>query len=576
MTAPVFLDFVDALGEKAKDFVIRCMETVGVLDSDPLLENWDKLYNMYFSGSICSLERQKSIIMQKIQDMPIYKQEKKQLLHQYQKITNISVDEEAWWAIATADSVAGYRLTLGLKNGGCQYWKDSKDHVGCTNCGYFVGTAHNVEVTPLNLLNQLESVIKQAGPSCYDVIEFLNDGSFLNNDEISHDAKELLLQRVAKLSEVKKVVIESRPEFITEQNIYQVLNCLRDDQVLEIGIGLETCDRFIQQIIINKGYGLDEFEASLKTVNKINLAKDNRVRVFVFTLLKPAYLSEHEAMSDVIKTAIIINDLSKTYNIPTLCTKIEPAVVAKGTLLSTIYNKSSDRKYYKPPSYWTVLEVIATLEVLHAANKVRVATREDMDQFCAIPAATYSNGMVSRVDFVLYNAIQEYVKHRNIIKLLIEVESAFDDQSFLDWKQEIGLKVPNSLKIIELYKDKMIQSKSSLEYNQYVGNIAEIRKMLDGVEYSENFKNKITDFLPNQPNDSLEISSHHLDSLQRVISRRIIELLPKIQLISVNNFSIASSGIQSVRFQIKFSLGERPYTVWAHIPMPSKDCVPNN
>lgn len=100
----------------------------------------------------------------------------------------------------------------------------------------------------------------------YDVIEFLCDGSFFNEDEYPHGFQTELFERIAKQEDVKRVLVESRPEYVDAEKVGSLRGILRSDQCLEIGVGFETADEFIRAACIQKGFSRGDFENMLRSL----------------------------------------------------------------------------------------------------------------------------------------------------------------------------------------------------------------------------------------------------------------------------------------------------------------------
>lgn len=345
----------------------------------------------------------------------------------------------AWWAIAPTRSDTGHRFVMGFRNLGCAYWRDDPFHLGCSCCGFCSGVVPDVEPTRQDLEAQFANALADALDTGvhFDVVEFLNDGSFLNDDEFAPAFRQHLFRTIAALPYVRRVLIETRPEYITEDKVLAVLGELRDGQRLEVAIGLETADEFIRAACHRKGFGREDFEAAARCLSSVG----ERVGILVYSLVKPAFLSEAEAIEDQVSTARYLAELSARYGC-TIAMKLEPAVVAKGTLLDFLYFDGTDAigHGYDVLSYWSVVEILCRLAQEAVGLPVRVGTREDMDIFEKVPAVYHANGMFSKWDFILYGAVQHYNTHGSPARLLAEIGDAVSDRSFPAWKARLGLR----------------------------------------------------------------------------------------------------------------------------------------
>ena len=104
---------------------------------------------------------------------------------------------------------------------------------------------------------------------------------FSNPDEIPKSARDEILNILKDEKYVEEVVVESRPEFITEDVLKECCNAL-GDKIFEIGIGLETSNDYTREEKINKGFSRKDFEKAVETIKKTNLNCDVRAKgVFI-------------------------------------------------------------------------------------------------------------------------------------------------------------------------------------------------------------------------------------------------------------------------------------------------------
>jgi len=525
------------------------------------------IWKLFFKKSIISLDRQIEIIQSVLPCMHIFIERRNDMFEKLER-TWMEMDskkkkelltEMAWDSINTTDSKLGYRLQMGMRNIGCSYRRNSKWQLGCYMCGYYAKVAFGVKPTALQLVRQFEKTINKLESEStlkYDVIEFVNDGSFLNEEEVPFATQRKIFKKIATKSEIKRVLIETRPEFLTENKISQLFDILRSDQKLEIGIGLETVDEFILNFSINKGYGVEEFENTIGIIEKYK----NRCNVLAYALVKPPYLTEKEALEDSIKTGKYIKELNKRFGVK-IVIKYEPAVVAEGTLSEILYeekNKNRGRNY-TPPSYWTIVEIIARMEVEGASNLVRIGAREDMDAFKAIPATYYNLGMLSRYDFIIYDAVQKFNQHKNIVNLLLDLEPAFTDRSYIEWKLKNGITNPIIMKLFNKYKKNIEALKINPKYQNKNKFLNILFNTLDQIEYGK----QTQDFVRNIDN----IEDNNIINIRNIISSIIERNVENIS-IKIDNIDLLQDELKLLRMELNIyepTLREN-YGIWIGIP----------
>jgi hypothetical protein len=216
-------------------------------------------------------------------------------------------------------------LTIILRTRGC-YW-DS-----CLMCGY---TKDSYQATEDELIQQIDYAITTT-----PVVKIFTSGSFFDSREISDRVKKYLKDKITGLG-IEKLIVESRPEFVTEENLaeFEGIN-------LEVGIGLETADDFIRDVCINKGFKFKDFERAVKTLKKFNF------RVKAYLLLKPPFLSESEAIEDV------LNSMRKVENLVDVIS-INLTNVQRNTFVEKLWRS----KLYRPPWLWSAVYVLTKAKI---------------------------------------------------------------------------------------------------------------------------------------------------------------------------------------------------------------------
>ncbi|MBW2735940.1 MAG: hypothetical protein JRH20_26445, partial [Deltaproteobacteria bacterium] len=113
------------------------------------------------------------------------------------------------------------------------------------------------------------------------------------DEEVPAEARGGLLRRASTLPRLKRVLVESRPELITDEKLEAAHEALGKGAQLEVAIGLESADKTIREERINKGFTLGAFERACEKLAA------RGVGLVVYLLLKPMDTSEDEAIKDV-------------------------------------------------------------------------------------------------------------------------------------------------------------------------------------------------------------------------------------------------------------------------------------
>ena len=134
------------------------------------------------------------------------------------------------------------RVMIVLRSNGCQHYKTNG---GCSMCAHLNGAPLKEKITHKNYVEQWNSVLdgsfvektdKEFNLNDYPVVCVYNLGSLLNPEEISVKTVQYIFSTLNKYKGVKKVIIESRAEYVTEDILSAIHKVY--DGVVEVGIGV--------------------------------------------------------------------------------------------------------------------------------------------------------------------------------------------------------------------------------------------------------------------------------------------------------------------------------------------------
>ncbi len=294
----------------------------------------------------------------------------------------------AWTALNRIDSSQGTALSIVLSSIGCAHARS--DEAGCTMCSYLLDGA-NKNPTDEEFVQQFQTAMQQLenrpGPLS---VKLYTSGSFLDHDEIPADARNQILDALSKDTRIREVVIESRPEYVTDPVLSEIRQILGTRHV-EIGIGLESSNDFIRLICINKSFKLESFRYT------VELGKEHNIGTRAYVLLKPPFMTERSAMLDAQKTvrdAIAIGVTTISLN---------PVNVQKNTLVEALWEKGR----FRPPWLWSVVEVLR-----HAHEAAKGA----INIVCDPVAAGKSRGThnCGTCDSTIIDAIRKFSLTQNV------------------------------------------------------------------------------------------------------------------------------------------------------------------
>ena len=253
---------------------------------------------------------------------------------------------KAPWSNMTPTNIEGKpskRLIIILLAKGCEWAK--KRGGPCTMCNFWI--QHDERINAENLIAQFKNEIKlhDFKKEGIEGINIFNAGSFLNVNEVPEKAQLEIIKAASKLP-IKKVLIESRPEYVEEEKIKRLKRIL-GKKILEVGIGLESSSKFIRETCINKGFNLACFEKAARTL------KESNAQALVYVLVKPAFLNEKEAIVDAVKTAKYVFWFGKKIGLKTKVA-FEPILIKSPSLVYTLWKK----RQYSRVWLWSVIEIL--------------------------------------------------------------------------------------------------------------------------------------------------------------------------------------------------------------------------
>jgi len=234
---------------------------------------------------------------------------------------------------------------------------------GCTMCSY-VADSPLENVPPDVLIDIFKKLMERHDINEKTAVKIFTSGSFLNEEEFPREARLKILKILKNEKNVEEVVIESRPEYVTEEVLQECCEALKD-KIFEVSIGLETADDYIRKYKINKGFSRQDFENAITIIKKTKKTCQN-IKSKVYLFVKPILTSEKDAIEDAVE--------SSQYAAKMGVDKISfcPATIHKGTLMELLWRRGS----YTPPWIWSILEIIKRVR-----NSVKIPLIMDTSGF---------------------------------------------------------------------------------------------------------------------------------------------------------------------------------------------------
>jgi hypothetical protein len=238
------------------------------------------------------------------------------------------------------------RVIIYLRSSGC-FWaiKPRKNgepifRAGCLDCEHSVAeTTFGLPVSADSYVQQFLGAYRAYDFSNYRVLCLYNEGNFFNNQELPTEARRKILEIIAADPNIEVVVVESLPQFITNQVLRETKDILAN-KCLEIGIGLESADPIVRSLCINKSFSLRRFEEVAALVNRY-------CRLLAYVLVKPSFLTEREAFHDAMKT------VEYAFKAGAGVVSIEPISIREHSMAGVLARLG----LYRTAWLWTVIEV---------------------------------------------------------------------------------------------------------------------------------------------------------------------------------------------------------------------------
>ncbi len=285
------------------------------------------------------------------------------------------------------DGVSVERVIAILRGCGCEW--ALKTEGGCTMCGHLSGSSMGKEIPSQSMKNQFDFVMNRYDFDKYPLLCLYNGGSFLNEKEISSDLRKYMLERISGVAGIKRLIIESRPEYIDDGKLDE-LEMLLPSTTVEIGVGVETADDSLRDLVLNKGVsGRELKEAGEKF-------RGRKTKLLAYVLVNPPFLTESEAIEDT------ISSIEFAAKIGAEIVSLEAVSIQHLTLVSFL----AEAGYYNTPWIWSIFEILK--KTFHLGVQLRLGGFE----FFPIPREFTSN--CPACDKTMVEKIQEFNKFNDL------------------------------------------------------------------------------------------------------------------------------------------------------------------
>lgn len=241
----------------------------------------------------------------------------------------------------------GKRRMVVLRTNGCAYDRGKK---GCTMCGFIEHAIPESlrRVNEAHLVHQLRTALAPvAHDSDLAQVDLLTLGSFFHDVEVAPPARAALLDVVADIPSVRRIVVESRAPYVSLSALAAARGRIRIDQRLELGLGVETSNHELRNSVLRKSLHWTDVGRVMR------LCRDSGVDFLAYLLIKPPGLTEQEAIDDAVQSSVDLADLAAGIGVP-IRLAFEPVFVPHNSHLEDMF----ERGEYQLGRLWSVVEVL--------------------------------------------------------------------------------------------------------------------------------------------------------------------------------------------------------------------------
>ncbi|MHA1972713.1 MAG: archaeosine biosynthesis radical SAM protein RaSEA [Candidatus Hodarchaeales archaeon] len=236
-------------------------------------------------------------------------------------------------------------VTIVIPSHGCS-WALS-EHGGCSVCGYVNDASRSLNIPIKEIIDKLDELLQKSDNNKPLYVKIFNSGSFFDEPDVPSELRNSIIELLKKYSNCVQLDVESRSEYVIKNisTVDLIQSSLKPIQ-LEVGLGLESFNDAILRDCWNKGMTFGEYQQA------IDLLKSHNIKVKTYVFLKPPFLTEAEAIADILET------IDQAINLGTDVISINPCAIQNGTLVNSLFKQDK----YQPPWLWSVLFVVEQIK----------------------------------------------------------------------------------------------------------------------------------------------------------------------------------------------------------------------
>jgi len=247
----------------------------------------------------------------------------------------------------------------------------------------------NICVNEDNLIKQFDDSFTSDDINDYNHITLFCNGNFFNEKEISEKVINYIFEKISK-SCATSITVETLPQFVNEKIIKKIKDIIGDKK-LQVFMGLQSSNEFLQKYSINTTCSIKSFEKAVKILFKYDFLPA------AFVLIKPPFLTDEEAKNDVIETLKYLDSIGVKNS--TLC----PMRISDGTLLKKMYEAG----FYYPLNLWIVVDILKEYSKfgigLPMVNTTELKQYVNEDSVCAYSCEKCNEKIIDSIEQFLFS-----------------------------------------------------------------------------------------------------------------------------------------------------------------------------
>ncbi len=335
----------------------------------------------------------------------------------------------------------GSFLQINFKTRGCKYSKQGF----CSMCNYGVGKEPDYD----QLLNELDELLKNISLEKVNRLLLGSSGSFLDEYEIPTEIQNSIFERIAKTS-VKNIIIETHYKTINIETLKRIQNYLKG-KCIEIEVGLESTNKYVQNNIINKNIDLSLLKSTIKNIHRYGMT------ITINLLLGLPFINTSGQLEDTKNSIQWALDNNADYVV------IFPINIQPYSLFEWMYFKD----FIQPISLWLLVFLLNSLNE-NELNHTTISWYGNRSiQYKNYGETIHPTTCKHCSDFLM-NAMDAFAEEKNLNKRKDIINMMINTPLSCDCKEKVESKICESPKFlfdeIKRFKDAIAKEVSESEY----------------------------------------------------------------------------------------------------------------